>query len=74
MGGEFLEEGGVLFHVTPHSEDDRDIEYTLLSYAYEWDTYKREDPAYRAINVQGEAIFSDASGKELGRAALATAG
>jgi len=70
--GVLLEEGGVLFHVSPHSEDERDIEYTLLSYAYEWDIYKREDPAYRAINARGEAVFFDPSGQELGRAVLHT--
>lgn len=72
VGGEFLEEGGVLFQVMPRSEDDRDVEWTLVSYAYEWDIYNRFDPAYRAINVRGEAVFYNASGDELGRAVLHT--
>ena len=70
--GAFLEEGGVLFHVTPYSGDDGDIEWNLLSYVYEWDIYQRTDPAYRAVNVDAEAVFYDKAGMELGRAALGT--
>lgn len=70
--GERLDEGGVLFHVTPQEADDRSIERMMLSYSYEWEIYNREDPAYRAINCLGEAIFYDANDNELGRAVLTT--
>lgn len=72
--GMFLKEGGVLFHVTPYSGDDGDIEWNLLSYVYEWDIYQKTDPAYRAVNVDAEAVFYDEAGAELGRAALGTPG
>ena len=72
VDGVFLEEGGVLFHVLPESEDDQDVEWNLLGRLYEWETYEPREAAYRAMNCFAEAVFYDEMGTELGRAALGT--
>jgi len=73
--GELLEDGGVLFHVTPQDEEGTQIyklEVALIGRAYEWMTYYYEHEDYRAINCSMEAVFYDDAGRELARAELKT--
>ena len=72
--GELLEDGGVLFHVTPQDEEGTQaykLEVALIGRAYEWLSYQQKMEA-NAINCAMEAVFYDDAGQELGRAELKT--
>ncbi len=71
--GELLEGGAVLFQFQmPDERDEKNfLEYTVLMDVSEWNTYRRDRKALSA-EIEMEAVFYDAGGAELGRAALST--
>ena len=72
--GELLEEGGVLFRISPQGDtetDDGAIEWLQLRHLSETDIY-RLPKGERSVNVRLEAVFYGKEGGELGRAVLST--
>lgn len=71
--GELLQDGAVLFHIAVEEEPDEGgpPEDLILSDTGEWDLYWSE-PKRRGVDCAMEAVFYDAEGQELERAALAT--
>lgn len=72
--GELLEDGGVLFHVTPQEEEGtqaHELERALISKSYEWLSY-RQKKEINAISCNMQAVFYDTAGREIGRAELNT--
>ena len=71
--GELLEEGGVLFRISPQGDtetEDGNIEWLQLRRLSEKDTYHQ--PGESRVNARLEAVFYDKDGGELGRAVLCT--
>ena len=62
-----------MFHIAVEEEPDESgpPEDLILSCACEWDLYWSE-PQRRGVDCAMEAVFYDAEGRELERAALAT--
>lgn len=71
--GELLQDGAVLFHIAVEEGPDEGgpPEDLILSDTGEWDLYWSE-PKRRGVDCAMEAVFYDAEGQELERAALAT--